>query len=73
MKTEMQQAWNRGKRRGNYSSQYKGVYWRSDTNKWTASVTREGKTYRKVFENEADANNWAIQKRKELHGKFACN
>jgi hypothetical protein len=37
--TRIQQAQNRRKRRGEYTSQFKGVRWRKDCKKWAAQIS----------------------------------
>ena len=63
---------NSKKRRGNFSSRFKGVYWAADKGKWAAQVTKDSKSYMLGrFENEIDAalcyDLWAL----EMHGEFA--
>jgi hypothetical protein len=63
---------NHRKRRGYYSSKYKGVSFRASDKKWISSITKNGyKYYIGYFESEVDAaiayNNKAI----ELYGNFA--
>lgn len=63
---------NSKKRRGIFSSRFKGVYWAADKGKWAAQVTKDFKSYMLGrFDNEIDAaicyDLWAL----EMHGKFA--
>jgi hypothetical protein len=51
------QRYNVFKTQGNYSSQYKGVYWNKNEKKWKSRITINGKKkYLGRFENEYDAH-----------------
>jgi len=68
LSTHQQNCFNRRKRSGSYSSQFKGVYFHKICNKWTAKI---GKTIVGYFSTEIDAalayNAAAIAE----HGEFA--
>jgi len=54
------------------SSQYRGVCWAKDTNKWQAQITIDGKvTYLGQFDSEEDAANARDSVAKKYHGEFA--
>lgn len=55
------------------SSGYKGITFDKRTNKWRAFIHFNKKTFRLGrFSNIMDAVNVVKEKRKELHGEFAC-
>lgn len=64
--------YNRNKNRGKYSSKYKGVSWRSKTQRWIVTFKSKGKTvYLGSFKNETDAALAYDQEVKNFHGEFA--
>ena len=71
--TRLQQAQNRRKKRGKYSSKFKGVRWRKDCGKWAAQINvNKRKISLGVYDSEieaAKAYNHAAQK---FFGEFAC-
>ena len=72
--TIQQNAFNSEKKTYNrqVSSQYKGVYWRRNRNKWTSYITVNGKKhYLGLFVNEKDAAEAYNKAAKRLHGEYA--
>ena len=60
------------KPRKNCSSQYKGVYWRKNRQRWIVEIKINGKLKRfGSFKNEIEAARCYDQKAKELFGEFA--
>lgn len=60
------------KRRGNYTSRYKGVCWDKESKKWNAQIYCKGIAYRLgKFKNEKDAAVAYNQKARELFGHYA--
>lgn len=51
----------------------KGVYWDNTFKKWKAGVRLHGKGNTGLFNDISEAEKWVVQKRIELHGKFANN
>ncbi len=39
---------------------------------WRGTISKNGFSYRKLFKRFEDAAEWVDNKRKELHGEFAC-
>jgi len=70
--TPKQNSRNIGKRKGNYTSKYKGVNWNLKSNKWTARIaTDNGRKFLGYFNNEKDAA-IAYNKAAEIyHKEFA--
>lgn len=55
----------------NNKSGIKGIS--KSRNGWRGSIDAGGIQYNKRFKNFQDAVKWIDNKRRELHGKFACN
>jgi len=71
--TMQQNMWNKRKQRGNYSSQYKGVNWSKNENKWVSRITCNGKTISLgYFDDEKEAAKAYDAKAKELFGEYAA-
>jgi hypothetical protein len=71
--TLQQNIWNMRKQRGNCASQYKGVTWRKDIDKWQARVICGGKVFScGHFDDEKTAASAYDKKAKELFGEFAA-
>jgi len=71
--TMQQNIWNKRKQRGNYSSQYKGVNWNKNENKWVARITCNGKTISLgYFDGEKAAAKAYDAKAKKLFGEYAA-
>lgn len=67
-----QNHFNISKRRCNTTSQYKGVSWSSDRNKWMACIALNGKTKNLGrFDNEIDAAKAYNEASKQYFGEFA--
>lgn len=69
--TPSQNSRNIGKRKGNYTSKYKGVNWNKVKNKWDSRIaTDHGRVHVGYFDNEIDAakawNNAAVKYHKEF-------
>lgn len=69
--TPRQNSRNIGKRKGNYTSKYKGVNWNKVKNKWDSRIaTDHGRVHVGYFDNEIDAakawNNAAVKYHKEF-------
>jgi hypothetical protein len=63
---------NIGKRKGNYTSKYKGVNWNLQSNKWTARInTDNGRKFLGYFNNEKDAGIAYNEAAKLYHREFA--
>lgn len=63
---------NRHRRNSKHSSQYDGVYWYPQTNKWRAAIRCNGKHYHLgYFKDEISAVKARDKKAKELYGEFA--
>lgn len=45
----------------------KGYSWHKNSKCWRVRITLNGKVYQKYFKSEADAREWYLQKKKELH------
>jgi len=70
--TRQENICNVGKRKGNYTSNYKGVYWHKLMNKWRAQIQTNGiGTRLGYFDDEIDAARAYNNAAKELHGEFA--
>lgn len=68
-----EQAWNRRKSQGKYSSKYKGVSWKACVKRWTAIICKDGRNYYLgSFKNEEQAAKQYDDKARELFGPFAC-
>lgn len=53
------------------TSEYKGVYWSADRNKWRARL-QVGKKYKiKAFTSEVEAAKWYDEQSRIVHGNFA--
>jgi hypothetical protein len=60
------------KKQKNCASNYFGVWFHKDTNKWSAEIKKDGKKYYLgLFVNEKDAARAYNEKAKELFGEFA--
>jgi len=70
--TNTQNSFNRSKRIGSFTSQYKGVDWRPDRHKWRAKI-RDGAKWRSLghFINEVDAALAYNAAASELYDEFA--
>lgn len=70
--TNTQNSFNRSKRVGSFTSQYKGVDWRPDRHKWRAKIG-EGTRCRSLghYVNEVDAALAYNAAASELYGEFA--
>ena len=63
---------NRHRRNSKHSSQYDGVYWYPQTNKWCAAIRCNGIHYHLgYFKDEISAAHARDEKAKELYGEFA--
>ena len=70
--TRQENCCNRTKQSSRTSSQYKGVCFRSDRNRWVAEITANGKKkHIGYFANEIDAGKAYNEKAIELHGEYA--
>lgn len=70
--TRAQNQWNRSKTDSDVTSQYKGVYYAKDRQKWRAQINTNGK--RKLlgeFKSELSAARAYNKAATELHGEFA--
>lgn len=70
--TRSQNQWNRSKTDSNVTSQYKGVYYAKDRQKWRAQINANGE--RKLlgqFKTEVSAAKAYNKAAIELHGEFA--
>jgi hypothetical protein len=71
--TQEQNNWNNRKRRGNCSSQYKGVSWPNRNGKWLAKIIYRGKSiYIGYFDDEVSAAKAYDAKALELFGEYAA-
>ncbi len=71
--TMQQNTWNKRKKRGNCTSQYKGVTWHKRTGKWQARIYCNGKAILiGFFDDEKAAARSYDAKAKELFGEFAA-
>lgn len=59
------------KRKGKWTSKYKGVCWDKRDCRWLMQITYRKKALREYFRNEIDAANAYNKKARELYGKFA--
>lgn len=70
--TTEQNAWNKRKQKGDYSSKYKGVHWVKSRKKWRARIICKGTgIFLGCFDNEDDAAKAYDEKAKELFGEYA--
>lgn len=70
--TKKENAWNRAKQTGKTGSQFKGVTFRNDRNKWRAIITFNGKNkYLGLYNTEHDAAVVYDKAAKEKYGKYA--
>lgn len=70
--TPQQNAWNKRKQKGNYSSKYKGVHWVKSEKKWRARIICKGSgIFLGRFDDEEDAAKAYDEKAKELFGEYA--
>jgi hypothetical protein len=70
--TKLQNAWNRKKIRGNFTSRFKGVSWFKRNSKWRAKITYKGKRiFLGYFDDEEAAARAYDAKARELFGEFA--
>lgn len=70
--TPKQNSRNIGKRKGIYTSKYKGVNWNKKSNLWTARITTDnGRKFLGYFELELDAAKSYNEAAKIYHGEFA--
>ncbi len=70
--TPQQNAWNRRKQRGNYSSRYKGVMWRKNNKKWRATIFMGDRNISlgNFYDEKAAARAYDAKAR-ELYGRYA--
>jgi len=59
------------KRKGNYTSKYKGVCWTKKDKSWICQVNYEGTKFSKYCKSEKEAALLYNKKAKELYGEFA--
>ena len=70
--TPTQNSQNSKKQNNKSHSQYKGVFWAKDRNKWRAGISfNEKYTILGTFTDEIEAAKAYDKKAKELHGEFA--
>jgi len=70
--SKQQNTFNRRKSSVKFSSQFKGVHFRDEQNKWRASIRYNGKLYHLgQFKSERDAAMAYDKKAKEFFGEFA--
>lgn len=70
--TRGQQQANRGGQRNNSRSQFKGVYWNEERQRWQVSIHKDGRSrYVGRFDDEEDAAHAYDARALELFGSFA--
>ena len=70
--TKQQNSWNQRKKRGNYTSRYKGVHFNKSMNRWGARLVYNGKDIPiGYFDDEKSAARAYDAKASELFGEFA--
>ncbi len=70
--TAQQNTWNKPKQKGSYSSQYKGVAWIKDKQRWRSKITYNGRDISLgYFDDEKAAARAYDRKAKELFGEYA--
>lgn len=70
--TQKQVVWGASKRKGDYTSKYKGLHWRSDRSKWRVTVKCHGVShYVGLFDDERIAAKAYNKKAMELFGSSA--
>ncbi len=71
--TQEHNNWNKRKKRGNCSSQYKGVSWQKSPGRWKAMIVYKGKwIFIGYFDNEVSAAKAYDAKAQELFGEYAA-
>jgi hypothetical protein len=69
--TDSQNGMNKVKQSGNFTSKYKGVYWRKDRQVWYARIKKDKKTiFLGSYQSEKDAANAYNEKAIELFGEY---
>ena len=58
---------------GEKTSRFKNVSFKKQCGKWAVKVEAQGRKYRKYFDDEIEAANWAAKMREKLHKEFACH
>jgi hypothetical protein len=71
--TKQQNSWNQRKKRGNFTSQYKGVHFNKAMGRWEARLVYNGKDIPLgYFDDEASAAKAYDAKAAELFGEYAA-